>query len=148
MNYKRYIKSNKNVRKSPALWTMNFELCKFPTCNLLASDWLKNNQLLSHLTHAHYRDTVPLSSLINKTLREGKFGRYLTKRMILWTCLIAAKQLSSYLTREDKPSLYLFAEPRSLYRMSQSTTIILSFHDNVWKYAHLQCRHAWSQIAT
>ena len=33
--------------------------------------------------------------------------------------------------------LYLFAEPHSLYSMSQSTTIILSFHDNVWKYAHL-----------
>ena len=44
--------------------------------------------------------------------------------------------------------LYLFAEPHSLYSMSQSTTIILSFHDNVWKYAQLQCRHAWSQIAT
>ena len=30
-------------------------------CILLASDWFKNNQLLSQLTHAHYRDTVPLS---------------------------------------------------------------------------------------
>ena len=27
---------------------------------LLASDWFKDNQLLSQLTHAHYRDTVPL----------------------------------------------------------------------------------------
>ena len=44
--------------------------------------------------------------------------------------------------------LYLFAEPHSLYSMSQYTTIILSLHDNVWKYAHLQCRNAWSQIAT
>ena len=44
--------------------------------------------------------------------------------------------------------LYLFAEPHSLHSMSQFTTKILSFHDNVWKYAHLQCRHAWSQIAT
>ena len=26
----------------------------------LAFDWFKNNQLLSELTHAHYRDTVPL----------------------------------------------------------------------------------------
>ena len=46
------------------------------------------------------------------------------------------------------PLLYLFAEPHSLLSMSQFTTKILSFHDNVWKYAHLQCRHAWSQIAT
>ena len=44
--------------------------------------------------------------------------------------------------------LHLFAEPHSLYSMSQSTTKIVSFHDNVWKYAHLQCRHAWSQITT
>ena len=43
------------------LLTMNFELCKFPCVHLiLASDWFKNNQLLSQLTHAHYRDKVPL----------------------------------------------------------------------------------------
>ena len=52
------------------------------------------------------------------------------------------------LPEKISPLLYLFAEPHSLYSMSQSTTIILSFHDNVWKYAHLQCLHAWSQIAT
>ena len=28
---------------------------------LRASDWLKNNQLLSQLTHAYYRDTVLLT---------------------------------------------------------------------------------------
>ena len=33
----------------------------FLACILLASDWFKNNQLLSKLTHAHYRDTVPLT---------------------------------------------------------------------------------------
>ena len=37
----------------------------FLACVLLASDWFKNNQLLSNLTHAHYRDTVPLSNKIN-----------------------------------------------------------------------------------
>ena len=72
---------------------------------------------------------------INKTLWERIFGHSRTTSMILWTCLIAAKQLS-------------FAEPHSLNGMSQSTTKIVSFHDNVWNYAHLQCRHAWSQIAT
>ena len=30
---------------------------------LLTSDWFKNNQLLSQLTHAYYRDTVPLRLL-------------------------------------------------------------------------------------
>ena len=33
----------------------------FLACILLASDWFKDNQLLSQLTHAHYRDTVPLN---------------------------------------------------------------------------------------
>ena len=32
----------------------------FLACILLASDWFKNNQLLSQLTDAHYRDKVPL----------------------------------------------------------------------------------------
>ena len=49
---------------------------------------------------------------------------------------------------KTNPLLHLFAEPHSLYSMSQSTTKIVSLHDNVWKYAHLQCRHAWSQITT
>ena len=52
------------------------------------------------------------------------------------------------LPEKINPLLHLFAEPHSLYSMSQSTTKIVSFHDNVWKYAHLQCRHAWRQIAT
>ena len=39
-------------------WILNY--VNFLGCILLASDWLKNNQLLSKLTHAHYRDTVPL----------------------------------------------------------------------------------------
>ena len=39
-------------------WIVNF--VDFLACILLASDWFKDNQLLSQLTHAHYRDTVPL----------------------------------------------------------------------------------------
>ena len=55
--------------------------------------------------------------------------------MILLTCLIAAKQLSSYPTGENKSFTldYFFAEPHSLYSMFQSTTKILSLHDNVLK---------------
>ena len=41
-------------------------------------------------------------SVFNKTLCERIFGLCRTTGMILWTCLIAAKELSSYLTREDK----------------------------------------------
>ena len=69
----------------------------------------------------------------------------------VWYFEHALLQLNSchhILPEKINPLLYLFAEPHSLYSMSQSTTIILSFHDNVWKYAHLQCLHAWSQIAT
>ena len=32
----------------------------FHACLLLASDWFIDNQLLSQLTHAHYRDAVLL----------------------------------------------------------------------------------------
>ena len=35
---------------------------KFPVRR--CSDWFKNNKLLSQLTHAHYRDTVPLMALL------------------------------------------------------------------------------------
>ena len=34
----------------------------FLACILLASNWIENNQVLSQLTHAYYRDTVPLSA--------------------------------------------------------------------------------------
>ena len=37
-------------------WILNY--VNFLACILLPSDWFKNNQLLSKLTHAHYRDTV------------------------------------------------------------------------------------------
>ena len=42
-------------------WILNY--VNFLGCILLASDWFKDNQLLSQLTHAHYRDTVPLMLL-------------------------------------------------------------------------------------
>ena len=46
-------------------WIMYYIL---PSCILLASDWFKNNHLLSNLTHAHYRDTVPLSANFEKNI--------------------------------------------------------------------------------
>ena len=48
-----------NVRKYSRVANNEIELCKFPCVHLTCSDWLKNNQLLSQLTHAQYRDTVP-----------------------------------------------------------------------------------------
>ena len=60
-----YIKSNINVRKTPTSRTMNLKLCKFPHVQLTRffSYWFKDNELLSQLTHAHNRDTVPLTVL-------------------------------------------------------------------------------------
>ena len=49
-----YIKCQKNVRKSPASRTI-LNYVNFLAYILLASNWFKNNQLLSQLTHAHYR---------------------------------------------------------------------------------------------
>ena len=42
-------------------WILNY--VNFLAYILLASDWFKDNQLLSQLTHAHYHDTVPLTSV-------------------------------------------------------------------------------------
>ena len=43
-------------------WILNY--VNFRAYILLPFDWFKNNQLLSQLTHARYRDTVPLSRKI------------------------------------------------------------------------------------
>ena len=48
---------------------------------------------------------VPTLS-VNKTLWERIFGRGRTTGMILWTCLFAAKELSSYLTIQTRQILY------------------------------------------
>ena len=40
--------------------TINLNFVNLLACIKLASDWLKNNQLLSKLTHVHYREPVPL----------------------------------------------------------------------------------------
>ena len=40
--------------------TMNLNFVNLLACIELASDWFKNNQLLSELTHEHYREPVPL----------------------------------------------------------------------------------------
>ena len=79
-------KSIKNARtcilESPGLEQSEFQKQKF--------QFLKKNPAIS-----------------NKRLWESIFGRGRTMRMMLWTSLIAAKQLSSYLTREDKSLILL-----------------------------------------
>ena len=58
-------KMKPNTRKYSRVANNEFELCKF-TCVHLTSDWFKNNRLLSELTHAHYREPVPLIQYISK----------------------------------------------------------------------------------
>ena len=56
-----YIKSNKKRPEDSRFeqWILNY--ADFLACIVLASDWFKDNELLSQLTHAHYRDTVSLT---------------------------------------------------------------------------------------
>ena len=71
--------------------------------------------------------------------------------LLVWYIEYALLQLNSChdISPEKINSLvYFFAHPYSLYSISQSTTKIVSFHNSVLKYTHLQCRDAWSQIAT
>ena len=56
-----YIKCNKTSGSLPPREQRILNYVNFLACILLASDWFKNNQLLSQLTQAHYRDTVPQS---------------------------------------------------------------------------------------
>ena len=50
---------------TPASRTKNLNYVNFLACIKLASYWFKNNQLLSELTHAQHRDTVPFKGRVN-----------------------------------------------------------------------------------
>ena len=52
-------KLNKKELPLREQWILNY--VNFLACILFASDWFKNNQLLSKLTQAHYCDTVALT---------------------------------------------------------------------------------------
>ena len=78
------------------------------------------------------RDLTSLSSRRDRTLWERKFGRGCTAGMILTQhTLLKLNSCHHILPEKINPLLYLFAERHSLHSMSQSTTKILSFHDNV-----------------
>ena len=48
---------------TPASRTMNLNYLNLLACILFASDWFKNNQLLSELKHAKYRESVPTTHI-------------------------------------------------------------------------------------
>ena len=62
-----------NVRKTPTSRTTNLNYVNVLKCLQFGCDWFKNNQLLSQLTHAQYRDTVHLNK-INKQTNKIKLG--------------------------------------------------------------------------
>ena len=100
------------------LWSKKLHSIKRYGLGGLKSNFLFLSQVTNPLISCIWKTKLILSPLVqklNKTLWERLFGHGRTTGMILWTCLIAAKQLSSYLTREDKSFTPLFAEPHSLY---------------------------------
>ena len=50
---------------TPASRAMNLNYLNFFACIYLASDLFKNNQLLSELTRAQYREPVPLKGTLS-----------------------------------------------------------------------------------
>ena len=74
-------------------WSQNYKLQKY-RCKLSC--------LLFFFFFFFCERFLNVSLRSNKTLWERSFGRGRTTHRLLWTCLTAAKQLSSYLTREEK----------------------------------------------
>ena len=68
------IKSNQKPGNTLASRTMSLNFVNLLVCIWLTSDWFNNNQLLSELTHAHYREPVPLNYLEKLSF----FGRWKT----------------------------------------------------------------------
>ena len=78
------------------------------------------------------------SPFSDKTRRYGSvyLGVVVLRELYFEHALLQLNNCHHILPEKINPLIYLFSEPHSLYSMSQSRTIILSFHDNAW-------RHAW-----
>ena len=147
---------------------MDFDISRMVYSSWTAMQWLAywitftlNWTKLKHTQCSHIRNNIFKKKYLKSILSNTQYKLKKTRRcvsvylsaVVLWVryfehALLQLKNCHHILPERTNPLLHLFAEPHSLYSMSQSTTKIVSFHDNVWKYAHLQCRHAWSQIAT
>ena len=130
-------------------WTVKKWFCKrFSGNKLVLSWWLIScaslNSFSRHLiSRFFWYCEINASRKFHVTRRCGSvyLGEVVLRVWYFEHALLKLNNCHHILPEKINPLLYLFAEPHSLYSMSQSTTIILSFHDNVWKYAHLQCRH-------
>ena len=63
---------------SLASQTINLNFVNLLACIKLASHWFKNNQLLSEVTHAHYREPIPL--IMDPIFFPSIHGRVLHRR--------------------------------------------------------------------
>ena len=73
-----------NARKYSCVANNEVEFCKFTGMHLTdASDWFKNNQLLSELTYAHYREPVPLTRMAFTKTRTLKKKGQSRKKILL-----------------------------------------------------------------
>ena len=73
------------------------------------------------------------SPFSDKTRRYGSvyLGVVVLRELYFEHALLQLNNCHHILPEKINPLLHLFAEPHSLYSMSQSTTKIVSFHDNV-----------------
>ena len=94
------------------------------------------------------------SPFSDKTRRHGSvyLGVVVLRELYLEHALLQLNNCHHILPEKINPLIYLFAEPHSLYNISQSRTIILSFHDNAWRHARPICLepncnigHKWLQ---
>ena len=114
-------------------WTFSENVQKMSKITYTASRF-------SHLKSAKF--AVNINRVTLQHNKQDAVGAYIWAWSYFEHALLQVKNCHHILPEKANPLLHFFAEPHSLYSMSQSTTKIVSFHDNVWKYAYLQCRHA------
>lgn len=82
---------------------MNLNYANFLACLYFASDWFRNNQLLSQFTHAQYRCTVPLNSCKGLSYMTGYFRTLSDSSSSLSACTstVYNRQVRQFLRRSD-----------------------------------------------
>ena len=118
----------------------------------------ENVQKMSKITYTasrfwHLKSAKFAVNINRATLQHNKqdaVGAYIWAWSYFEHALLQLKNCHHILPEKANPLLHFFAEPHSLYSMSQSTTKIVSFHDNVWKYAYknMSSMQTCLQIAT
>ena len=146
-----------SIVQSPSLW--NLCRMKLLTPNLASSPLVvicifTSQSFLQRLPHQQVqtfyfeKDLLTLTYVEKRRCESVYLGVVVLRLWYFEHALLQLNNCHHILPEKINALLHLFAEPHGLYSMSQSTTKNVSFHDNVWKYAHLQSRHGCLQIAT